>query len=39
MNTENTKANEPHKFILNLPQRLDLRISDKNVVLQNLSIC
>ena len=25
MNTENSKTNEPHKFVLNLSQRLDLR--------------
>ena len=24
MNTENSNTNEPHKFVLNLPQRLDL---------------
>ena len=38
MNTENSKTNEPHKFILNLSQRLDLRSSDKHVALQNLCI-
>ena len=38
MNIENSKANEPHKFVLNLSQRLDLRSSDKHVVPQNLSI-
>ena len=38
MNTENSKTNEPLKFVLNLSQRLDLRSSDKNVALQNLSI-
>ena len=38
MNTENSKTNEPHKFVLNLPQRLDLGSSDKRVVLQNISI-
>ena len=38
MNTENNKTNESHKFVLNLSQRLDLRISDKLVALQNLSI-
>ena len=38
MNTENSKTNEPHKFVLNLPQILDLRSSDKHVVLQNLYI-
>ena len=25
MNTENSKTNELHKFVLNLSQRLDLR--------------
>ena len=38
MNTENSKTNEPHKFILYLSQRLDLRSSNKHVDLQNLSI-
>ena len=38
MNTENSKTNEPHKFVLNLSQRLDLRVSNKHVALQNLSI-
>ena len=36
--TENSKTNEPHKFFLNLPQRLDLKSSNKHVALQNLSI-
>ena len=34
MNTENTKKNEPHKFVLNMSQRLDLRSSDKHVAIQ-----
>ena len=38
MNTENSKVNEPHKFVLNLSQRLDLRSSNKYVAPQNLSI-
>ena len=38
MNTGNSKTNEPHKFVLNLSQRLDLRSSNKNVAFQNLSI-
>ena len=38
MNTENSKTNEPHKFVLNLSQRLDLRSSNKHVTLQNLTI-
>ena len=37
MNTENIKMNEPHKFVFNLSQRLDLRNSNKHVGLQNLS--
>ena len=38
INTENSKMSEPHKFLLNLLQRLDLRCSNKQVALQNLSI-
>ena len=38
MNTENSKTNERHKFILSLSQKLNLRISNKHVALQNLSI-
>ena len=34
MNTENSKINEPHKFVLNLLQRLDLKSSDEYVALQ-----
>ena len=36
MNMENSKANEPLKFVLNLSQRLELRSSDKHVALPNL---
>ena len=35
---ENRKNNEPHKFVLNSSQRLDLRNSSKHVALQNLSV-
>ena len=35
---KNSKTNEPHKFVLNLSQRLDLRSSNKHVAIQNLSI-
>ena len=38
MNMENSKTNEPHKFVVNLSQRLDLRSSNKHLPLQNLSI-
>ena len=37
MNTENSKTNEPHKFVLNLLHRLDLKSLSKYVALQNLS--
>ena len=35
MNIENSKRNEPHKFVLNLSQRLDLRSSNKYAALKN----
>ena len=38
MNTENSQTNEPHEFVLKLSQRLNLRISNKDVTVQNLSI-
>ena len=38
MNTENSKTNELHKFFLNLSQRLDLKLSNKHVAIQDLSI-
>ena len=38
INTENTKTNEPHKFVLNLSQRLDLRGSNKYVALENVFV-
>ena len=34
-NSENSKTNESHKVALYLSHRLDLRISDKLVALQN----
>ena len=38
-NTENSKTNEPHKFVLNLLQSLGLnKRSNKHVALQNVSI-
>ena len=38
MSRENSKTNEPHKFVLNLSQRLELLSSNENVALQNLDI-
>ena len=35
VSTKNSKTDEPHKFVLNLSQRLDLISSNKHVALQN----
>ena len=35
---EKGKTNEPHKFVLNLLQRLGLRSSNKQAALQNLTV-
>ena len=38
MNTENNKTNEPHRFRLTLADKLNLKGSNKNMALANLSI-
>ena len=38
MNTENSKTNEPHRFKLDLADKLNLKNPKKNIVLVNLSI-
>ena len=38
MDTENSKANEPHKFVFNFSQRLDLKSPNKHAALQKLSV-
>ena len=38
MNTENSTANETHKFAFNLLQKLGLRDLNENVAFQNFSI-
>ena len=38
METKNHKTNDPHKFVLNLLQRLDLKKLNKHVALQNYHI-
>ena len=38
MNTENSKMNESHRFKLDLTDKLNLKNSNKNMVLANLSI-
>ena len=38
MNVESSKTNEPHKYILNVSQRLDLKSSNEHFALQNVAI-
>ena len=38
MNTENSKTNEPHRFKLDLTDKLNLKNSNKNMTLANLSV-
>ena len=38
MNTENSKANELHRFELDLKDKVNLKNSNKNMALANLSI-
>ena len=38
MNTENSKKNEPHRFKLNLTDKLNLKNLNNNMALANLSI-
>ena len=38
MNTENSKINEPHRFKLDLTDKLNLKNLNKKMALENLSI-
>ena len=38
MNTENSKTNEPHRFKLDVADKLNLKNPKKNIALVNLSI-
>ena len=38
MNTENSKTNKPHRFRLNLTNKLNLKNPNKNMPLLNLFI-
>ena len=38
MNSENSKTSEPHVLILQLTDKLDLRMHEKSIALSNLSI-
>ena len=39
LNTKNSKTNEPHRFRLNLADKLNLKYHNKNMELDNLSVC
>ena len=38
MNTENSKTSDPHRLLLNLADKINLKRSDKYVDLPNFSI-
>ena len=38
MNTENSKANEPHRFRLSLADKLNLKSPNRNIALGTFSI-
>ena len=38
MNSENSKTSAPHRLLLNLTEKINLKRSDKYVALSNLSI-
>ena len=38
MNSENSKTSDPHRLLLNLTDKINLKRNDKHVVLSNLSI-
>ena len=38
MNSENIKTSDPHRLLLNLSEKKNLKRSDKYVALSNLSI-
>ena len=38
MNSENSKTSDPHRLLLNLPDKIDFKGRDKYVALSNLSI-
>ena len=38
MNSRNSKTSDPHRLLLNLANKIDLRRKDKYIALSNLSI-
>ena len=39
LNSENSKTSDPHRLLLNLSNKINLKRSNKYVALSNLSIC
>ena len=39
MNSKNSKTSNPHRLLLNLTDKIDLRRKDKYIALSNFSIC
>ena len=39
MNSENSKISDPHRLLLNLSDKINLKGSDNYVTLSNLSVC
>ena len=39
MNSENSKTSDPHRMLLNLTDKIDLRRKDKYTALSNLIKC
>ena len=39
MNSENSKTSDPHRLLIHLSDKINLKRSDKYFVLPNLSIC
>ena len=38
MNSKNNKTSDPHRLLINLKVKIDIRIKQKYIVLSNLSI-
>ena len=39
LNSKNSKTSDPHRRLLNVTDKIDLRRKDKFIELSNLSIC
>ena len=38
MNSENSKTSDPHRLLLNLTDKIEMRRKDKYIALSNLSV-